>query len=402
MPVRTLGLPTPLGPRAVDRFERFDVIGLGETVQLGFVGRPPGPPEYHSIEVPPGTEFIVPIIEGWRLAYFRPARDHNIGLALCNVVPEGWEVPPRTSEPPHVRLTWGAAVADGRAEDRFTATIRFSLLYLRRAEAAYVPAPPSISPLEIVLQRAEAFRGTGLSGSSRPFMETASSRIPAVASSVVPAMSGFLLGYGDYDGPMSPHLAQPAVAAAHGLHSASAGSVVARLGTPTGETRQLEIRAALLLRDAAADKPWYGALDVNLLAFAAREAVLSSGHPTVAIVGLLARGVVLAGVEGAAVASETFTVDVPAATTDAVPLLFHWSANHGELVQDRHTGSAIWDRKDRRFGVAQVGVQVLGLRPGPVATLRRAHIRVSARLHDGVAAADWEASVGFTLLCLQA
>lgn len=203
MPVRLFSLSSPLGPHGVDYFERFDVIGISDFERATMRAEGPHGVRSLSIVAPAGTEFVVPVIAGWDLGYSPRTVERNFGMAGCLLFPERWALPASPSEPADVELTFSAIVADTWSpQRRFGATIRSSLLFPRRTEGAFVPAPPEISPLDIVWQGGMFLKETGLREPPRAVRRTTSMRIPSVTSRVVSGMSGFVLGFGDYEGPI--------------------------------------------------------------------------------------------------------------------------------------------------------------------------------------------------------
>lgn len=399
--VGTWTLATPIGPRSADYFEEFHIIGV-ERDQWIFRTRPPDGYETRTIEVPAGTEFVVPVLEGWELRFGTPdeARGQNFGLAAVSLLPGRWELPSDPASPSEVRLVFTGLLSDLGSDDEYTARIWYSLIFLRRAVDPLVPADgATIRRLGVVNVQSAFFKETGLA-TSGGLRSTTTLDVPAITTTVVPALRGFVLGYGEYTGPISPHVNRPEAPADRPLHFAQAIANVNPFEPSTGARRPVTVGATFTLTDGSHSDPWYAALDASVLALAPQSDIDAAGVPGLRVHGFASRKVTLRGTEEGTVVSEDFEVDMPAAATDAIPLMQSWRLNNGQMLEDPTAGLLVWSGYERPFGVGQLGIQLLGVRPGPTPAFRRARLRVSGRVHDSTLHPHWEAYVSLNLLFL--
>jgi hypothetical protein len=396
-------LPTPIGPRAADYFERFQILDVRSFRDVENTGR--GPHEglqYIPIALPPGTEFIVPVLQGWRLV-MEPtgSGDTRYGFGVIALFPEDWDLPDR----PDVRepqLAYSGGLFNSSGRNRFSAFADYSLMFLRRMDRPLVPiAGPAPQPLELFKLTGEFARGGGLADARSPYTESGSVSLPAPATHAISAFQGFVIGFGRHESPIAPAVEAPRRPSTN--RPFKEASVRTRIGEidPVRGASTVTFTADHLLKDRNGDDPWFVGSDFSVLAFAPQPQLDSAGVASVEIAGFLNRVTRLNGSPGEGLLTDVFEVDVPADTDDVIPLVRGWALGYGDLVQDPNTATIIWDRTEQNFGVGQVGVFVRGLREGPTPLFKRATLVVSIGLRDRGVNDAWFGNIAYTLLCVR-
>ena len=141
---------TPQGPRSGDQLVAFDILGVISRItstrhrSSAF----PAFEENATINVPPGTDIIVPAIRGWMIGYgatdpddltmvdqsrWHP-EDHNFGLMIVNVAITRVNAVDNTTSPPSqtatVKVT--ATLSDDNSDDGWFAAVNYNLICLGR------------------------------------------------------------------------------------------------------------------------------------------------------------------------------------------------------------------------------------------------------------------------------
>ena len=145
---------TPIGPVEGDLFEQLQILGVSYKITATLNQRRGRTVvETIDIEVPVGTQVIIPVLRSWRLAYgeidpdtfeahtFEPGewnyKDHNYGFGQVNIsvldinAPDFSVTPARQTATIFVSLL----LADYNADDRWFGAVAYSLIYLGRPVA---------------------------------------------------------------------------------------------------------------------------------------------------------------------------------------------------------------------------------------------------------------------------
>jgi len=154
---------TPTGPMPAEQFGSMEIIGIinRSTTSLNESKSNPGFSEEVTVEVPVGTEFIIPSVRGWSLAYGEldpntveahiglanaswKSEDHHFGISNVNIFVKDINAPDLSANPPKqtAMLDVSLNLGDYNLDDKWFGEVNYTLLCLRR-----VPAPsPSRSP----------------------------------------------------------------------------------------------------------------------------------------------------------------------------------------------------------------------------------------------------------------
>ena len=150
-----IGVETPSG-RVPDLFEQLQVLGIASRVTSSLNQSGGGDPflyeELVEIEVPVGTQVILPAVNGWTMGYgkidpdtleghvnqgtWRPA-DHHFGFSAVFVQIQDIDAPDMGADPPSQTATLRIVVrlSDDNADDRWFGTVFYGLLFLGRVES---------------------------------------------------------------------------------------------------------------------------------------------------------------------------------------------------------------------------------------------------------------------------
>jgi hypothetical protein len=150
---------TPTGPQPGDQFGNMTILGFSNkgTASLNRSNAKDNGPtlgfaEDVTIDVPVGTQFIVPAVTGWRLNYggidpnteaahldtdpnVHPkwkTEDHNWGMGQVNVSVKDVNAPDMSATPPKQTATIHISLilSDENGDDSWSGTVFYSLLYL--------------------------------------------------------------------------------------------------------------------------------------------------------------------------------------------------------------------------------------------------------------------------------
>ena len=160
---------TPAGASEGQQFGDMEIIGIANHATTS-LNRPNffNPPfdEDVTIDVPVGTEFIIPSIRGWRLVYGEltpnsvdahldkpgatalwKSADHHFGQGAVNVFVEDVNAPDLSVTPPKqtARLKVSMGLSDFNGDDRWFGLVNYSLIFLKRRTPplAGISAKPS-------------------------------------------------------------------------------------------------------------------------------------------------------------------------------------------------------------------------------------------------------------------
>jgi hypothetical protein len=142
---------TPAGRRPGDQLGPWIILGVlsRETSTLNRSNARPPFEERVTVNVPPGTELIIPAIQGWITGFGRiePADlstfegtanwhtdDHHLGLSQMIVTVEDINSADTTTTPPTqtARIRIGAVLSDNNGDDPWFGTLRYTLICLGR------------------------------------------------------------------------------------------------------------------------------------------------------------------------------------------------------------------------------------------------------------------------------
>jgi hypothetical protein len=159
-----LGVETPKGTRPGDVFGRMEILGFSSKLTRTLNQKNQGNQpllfiEHATINVPVGTEFIVPSIKGWWLSYgsLEPAdfgdgrvswitTDHNFGLATVNVNVLDIDAPDMSATPPTqtAKIDIEMRLCDVDHEDDWFGFVSYDLLFLAKQKVKLDPTkiPP--------------------------------------------------------------------------------------------------------------------------------------------------------------------------------------------------------------------------------------------------------------------
>ena len=143
---------TPQGPRSGDQLSAFEILGVLSR-NTSTLHRPNGQQFFQetvTVNVPPGTDIIVPAMRGYAIGYGRTApddlsalntstftwfrEDHNLGLAALNVFVEDINAVDTSTTPPSqtAKITIMALLSDDNGDDGWFGTVNYNLLCLGR------------------------------------------------------------------------------------------------------------------------------------------------------------------------------------------------------------------------------------------------------------------------------
>lgn len=149
---------TPFGPRSADQIGPFEVLGVisRNTSTLNRSNAHNLFEEDVNINVPPGTELIVPAMRGWVMGFgsTNPANlgtdaaswnatDHNLGFAFLNIGVERINAVDRTTSPPTQTavIRVAARLTDDNFDDRWFGSVNYTLICLGRRRAPVLAVP---------------------------------------------------------------------------------------------------------------------------------------------------------------------------------------------------------------------------------------------------------------------
>lgn len=143
---------SPLGPLGGDQFGAMEIIGISSKVTVT-LNRPDARSAFVedvTVDVPVGTEFIVPSIRGWRLAYgsLEPdtiqghaadpnalwhSADRPFGVAAANVFVKDINAPDTSTNPATQTAVIEVTLdlADYNLDDRWFGLVNYSLIFLK-------------------------------------------------------------------------------------------------------------------------------------------------------------------------------------------------------------------------------------------------------------------------------
>lgn len=401
---RPFALATPIGPRAADYFERFQILDVQTFRNAESSGQAPtGGLQHIEVDLPFGTEFVVPVLQGWRLI-MEPATsgDTQYGFSVVTLSPEHWELPSSPGTPARTQLAYSGFITNGGGRNHFSAFTDYSLIFLRRADSPLVPISGALpETLELFMETGEFPRRGGLADAMLPHTESGTLSLPAPATRAITALQGFVIGFGAHESPIAPAVEAPRIPRTdRPFKEASVRTRIEDFDSRTG-ARSIMFTADHLLKDRNGDDSWFVGSNYGILAFAPTPQLDSARVTSVEIVGFLNRTTALRGSPGEGMLTEIVEVDVPGDTDDVIPLVLNWALGYGELVQDPDTSTILWNRAEQNFGVGQVGVYLRSLRRGPTPQFKRATLVVSIGLRDHGVNDQWFGTTSYTLLCVR-
>ena len=148
---RSREFETPAGMVEGDLFEQLLILGVSSKATATLNQRGGNVVEDTiDIEVPVGTQVIIPALRGWRLAYgeIDPdtfeghtfersgwiSKDHHYGFGLVNIFVEDINAPDFSVTPARQTATIvvSLVLADDSADDRWFGIVNYNLIYLGR------------------------------------------------------------------------------------------------------------------------------------------------------------------------------------------------------------------------------------------------------------------------------
>lgn len=156
-------LETPSGPVPGDQFGPMEIVGIisKSTTTLNQPNSNRIFEEEISIDVPVGTEIIIPAIRGWRLAYGEvdpntieshigtsaqaprwTIDDHHFGFGLVNVFVKDVNAPDMRANPPKQTATIQVQLilGDDNLDDRWSGMVNYNLICIKPS-ALPTPTP---------------------------------------------------------------------------------------------------------------------------------------------------------------------------------------------------------------------------------------------------------------------
>lgn len=160
---------TPTGPVSGDIAGPLVILGVASRA-TSTLNRPNADQPFEEevkVNVPVGTEAIIPTVRGWTLGYgsLDPAdqspqpdpngslswkpEDHHLGLATVNVAVSDIDAPDVANGTQTATIVVSAWLTDDNTDDKWFGTIRYNLIYLGRPpgrvpiERAERPVPPA-------------------------------------------------------------------------------------------------------------------------------------------------------------------------------------------------------------------------------------------------------------------
>jgi hypothetical protein len=401
----TLRLPfaAPWAPLPADIAEPLTVTGVvpvsWRVTREGGIGFT----ETRTVGVPAGTELVIPVLQGWGLAY-APLGDsdlaeHQYGFGAATAFVQAVDDPVPGAGSPSQTATIGftGALNNRRHRDTWSATLAYTLLCLRRtvAPAVEVVVPPP-QPLLRVIEVQDQSARTGAVPDGREHV-AARGLFFEPGTRFVPSLRGWFLGFGSFGDLASPAEPGPAAPAEHNF---GRGRIMVGVGAHDPYIGEGSVAVVHLLRNRTPADPWFGASDADLLLLAPVPDPGGAPRPFLEIVGLAHRVTVAHNRPDArTVHEEAVDVEVPPGTTRVVPLVRGWLLGYGShLLADGSAADQFWLQRDRPYGTGQVSVRAGDIDAG--GPRPRAQVVVTLRLSDSGRAGPWFGRVAYTLLFL--
>jgi hypothetical protein len=154
---------TPQGAMTGDQFGGFEILGVSHRATTSLnqgsatSGGSFGFSEDVTVNVPVGTQIVIPAVRGWRLAYGEidpnsveahaslgdqnatwKTADHHLGVAAVNVFVKDVNAPNGNTQT--ATLTVSLLLSDDNGDDKWFGLVNYSLMFL--GPKATAPTPP--------------------------------------------------------------------------------------------------------------------------------------------------------------------------------------------------------------------------------------------------------------------